>query len=140
MPILDNLPENTMGEKIKKYRLLRGLTQKDLSIQTNIKGSAIGTYETDKIYPPMEKLEKIAEALDVDTNVFMDDYYIFISNNPKSFFKDLLVKNNLTVKEISNFLGVHKTMYNRWLDGMLIRRDTYYKIKNKLVQLTTKEP
>ncbi|MCW6077238.1 helix-turn-helix domain-containing protein [Clostridium sporogenes] len=134
------LPDNTIGEKIKKYRLLRGLTQIELSIQTNIKKSAIGTYETNKIYPPMEKLEKIAEVLDVDTNVFMDDYYIFISNNHQAFFKDLLVKNNLTVKEISNFLGVHKAMYNRWLDGMLISRDTYYKIKNKLIQLTTKEP
>ncbi|MFV3013726.1 helix-turn-helix domain-containing protein [Clostridium botulinum] len=140
MPTLGNLPENTIGEKIKKYRLLRGLTQKDLSIQTNIKLSAIGTYETDKIYPPIEKLKKIATALDIDIYFLMDDYYKFICNNPKVFFRDLLAKSNLTVKEVSDFLDVHKTMYNRWLDGMLIRRDTYYKIKNKLIQLTTKEP
>lgn len=138
--MLTDLPENTLGKKIKKYRLLRGLTQKDLSIQTNIKESAIGTYETDKIYPPMKKLEKIAEVLDVDINIFMDDYYIFISNDPQTFFKNLLLKNNLTVREICKVLEVHQTMYNHWLNGMLIRRDTYYKIKNKLIQLTTKEP
>lgn len=109
-------------------------------MQTSIKKSAIGTYETDKIYPPIEKLEKIAQILDVNINIFKDEYYIFIYNNPKNFFKELLLKNNLTAKQICKVLEVHQTMYNHWLNGMIIRRDTYNKIKDKLIQLTTKEP
>lgn len=41
----DNIPENTTAEIIKKYRLLSGLTQKELALKCDLKSASISDYE-----------------------------------------------------------------------------------------------
>lgn len=41
----NNIPENTTGEIIKKYRLLSGLTQKELALKCDLKSASISDYE-----------------------------------------------------------------------------------------------
>ena len=66
----------TLGEKIKKYRELRGLTQKALGERV---GFSIGTqdsrirkYEKDMMAPKEDIRIKIAEALDIDMSALND--------------------------------------------------------------------
>lgn len=57
-----------IGEKIKKYRKEKGLTQKKLSELSNINEVQIRQYELGKANPKIETIEKIAKALETTTD------------------------------------------------------------------------
>ena len=64
----------TVGDKIKKIRTFRGMTQKELGLAVGFeeKGAdnRIAQYETNYRVPKRELLDKIAEALRVDRQNF----------------------------------------------------------------------
>ena len=60
----------TTGDKIKKIRNYRGLTQKQLGELSGIHEVAIRKYELNKVMPKQEQLLKIANALNVPLNNF----------------------------------------------------------------------
>ena len=64
----------TVGDKIKKIRTFRGMTQKELGLAVGFeeKGAdnRIAQYETNYRVPKWELLDKIAEALRVDRQNF----------------------------------------------------------------------
>ena len=64
----------TVGEKIKKIRTFRGMTQKELGLAVGFeeKGAdnRIAQYETNYRVPKRELLDKIAQALRVDFQNF----------------------------------------------------------------------
>ena len=62
----------TLGEKIKMYRNMKGLTQKQLGDITKIHEVTIRKYEADKITPKPEQLDRISMALGVPLNAFLD--------------------------------------------------------------------
>ena len=66
------------GEKLKKLRLLRKLTQKELAIKSDLTDSAIRNYELGYRSPNRDQLIKIADALDCDVSALID--YSPISN------------------------------------------------------------
>ena len=66
----------TLGEKIKKYRLMKNLTQKDLGIKVGFSAatadSRIRKYEKDIMAPKNDIRQKIADALDIDLSALSD--------------------------------------------------------------------
>lgn len=60
------------GEKLKKLRLLRGLTQKELARMSDLTDSAIRNYELGYRSPDKDQLKKIAEALKCDASALID--------------------------------------------------------------------
>ena len=66
----------TLGEKIKKYRLMINLTQKDLGIKVGFSAatadSRIRKYEKDIMAPKNDIRQKIADALDIDLSALSD--------------------------------------------------------------------
>ena len=67
----------TLGEKIKCFRELRNLTQKDLGIKVGFKESTadvrIAQYETNKMAPKTKIRTAIADALQVDIAYLNDN-------------------------------------------------------------------
>ena len=63
----------TIGQKIKKLRTNKGLSQKALGELVGISDSAIAAYENGKKNPGRETVIKLAAALDTDANYFMND-------------------------------------------------------------------
>ncbi len=66
------------SEKLKRLRLLRKLTQKELAIKSDLTDSAIRNYELGYRSPSKEQLVKIADALDCDVSALIN--HIPISN------------------------------------------------------------
>ena len=65
------------GLRIKKYRLEKGLTQKDLAERCGLFDSAIRRYESGRQNPKKETLEKIAAALEIPvTRLLFDGVYL----------------------------------------------------------------
>lgn len=60
------------GEKLKKLRLLRELTQKELAIKSGLTDSAIRNYELGYRSPNKDQLIKIAQVLDCDISALID--------------------------------------------------------------------
>lgn len=65
------LPMNT-GEKIKYFRLARNMTQEQLAQEADISFSTLRKYEANERNPKYEQLSKIAAALEISVNIFMD--------------------------------------------------------------------
>ncbi len=70
----------TLGDKIRKYRTLKGLTQAQLGSMVKLTGDRIRQYENDVRKPKDGKLMEIAESLNINpTALFEPDY-----RNPNS--------------------------------------------------------
>ena len=75
-----------LGKRIKEIRVLRNLTQEDLSELTDIGTSSISKLESGHFHPTDENLEKIAKALKVEP------YKLYMFNHQKdtqTLIKDL---------------------------------------------------
>lgn len=85
----------TLGDKIRKYRTLKGLTQAQLGSMVKLTGDRIRQYENDVRKPKDGKLMEIADALEINpTTLFEPDY-----NNPNSVMH--------TFFELEDIYGMH---------------------------------
>lgn len=60
------------GEIIKYFRLVRNMTQEQLAKEAEISFSTLRKYEANERNPKYEQLLKIADALGISVNIFMD--------------------------------------------------------------------
>lgn len=93
----------SFGERIKKLRLEKGLTQEKLGKLIEISDRVIGYYETDDRFPKDEDiLKRIADVFNVST-----DYLLGRTDKPeKDIFEKPMtlaasMKNNVDLSEIS---------------------------------------
>ncbi len=95
----------TTGEKIKKTRIQKEFTQKQLAEKCGMYESQIRKYESGKINPKIETLQKIANALQVPVNSLRSDSELelnsFMKYLDKSFdtFKDNLRLENKLISD-----------------------------------------
>lgn len=81
-----------VGEQIKFYRKQKGYTQKKLGQLCGMADSAIRRYEAGRANPKIETLAKIANALDLTIEDFLDISYI---GNSKRLNESYEKSNNL---------------------------------------------
>lgn len=62
----------TVGERIRQYREAAGMTQEDLAGKLGITHSAVSLIEADKRGVTVEKLRRIADALDVSITELLE--------------------------------------------------------------------
>lgn len=67
---MDDLDKRLMGNRIRKLRERRGLTQKELAEACGIGESALRSYELGARYPKDKVLDKLAKALKVRPEIF----------------------------------------------------------------------
>ena len=65
----------TIGKKIKFLRKRVQITQNDLAMKSGIHPVSIRKYETNKMKPQVEQIEKIANALSVSPFALLDNNY-----------------------------------------------------------------
>lgn len=73
-----------IGAKIKELRILKGLTQEELADQTGLSVRTIQRIESGDVDPRTYTLTALAEALEVDLEVFTSKKI----DSPKSFSQD----------------------------------------------------
>ena len=74
-----------LAQNIKKYRKIRGFSQEGLAEKAGTSTTHIGMIEIGKKFPSVHMLEKIAEALGIDTpELFSVGTVIFMPMNNKS--------------------------------------------------------
>lgn len=78
----------TIGEKIKYFRTQKGITQAKLAELSGIHPVSIRKYETNKMIPQSQQIDKIAEALEI------------------SSFAIVGFENNIRLETIGDFMGL----------------------------------
>ena len=66
-------PDATIGDKVKALRLSKKITIIALSRATGMSDRAIRYIENNERQPGVDAIKKLAEALDVTVDYFMDD-------------------------------------------------------------------
>lgn len=91
-----------LGQKIKKARLEKRITQEDLASAIGVSDKSISAYESNRINPPISVLERIADETDLTLGYFLDnskDQEVEILSKLKSVEKLFLeIKELLKVK------------------------------------------
>lgn len=70
-----------IGERIRKFRVEKGLSQKELGERMNVSQQMIGQYENSSSFPKIETLKKIAAALEIDTIELLNFEDVFEEND-----------------------------------------------------------
>lgn len=108
------------GEKLKKLRLLRELTQKELAIKSNLTYSAIRNYELGYRSPNKEQLIKMAEALVCDVSALID-------HTPISNFEFMQIlfdyEENLKIRPLVEDSTIGLIFHDMNLNGFLVEWD-----------------
>lgn len=104
------------GEKLKKLRLLRNLTQRELAHMSGLTDSAIRNYELGYRSPNEKQLRKIAEALQCDPSALIDHTPISIFEFMQIIFdyEDIL-KIRPVVDSSTIGLIMHDTNFNDFI-------------------------
>lgn len=105
---------STIGSRIQYYRLLKGLTQEELSSLSGLNRTTIIRYENDSIEPLLKNLNKIAIALDINPSIIYDDYFDFLSSDSGNRIKSIRKSLNLTQNSFSALLDVNRKTIIRW--------------------------
>lgn len=105
-----NLACNTLAERLKKAKLIKGINQKQLSKITSLDRSTICEIERgsrDNI--SRDTLLKLIKVL--DKNILCDDYLLFILNQEENI--SLLIEQH-GISKLCNILKCHHSSIYRW--------------------------
>jgi Predicted transcriptional regulators len=105
----------TLGEKIKYYRKLKGYSQEKLAEKTNLSKMSIRRYESGERQPGLDALKKIASALecqvsDIDKSLYISRRIPYFANG----LKELRTERSLTQKELAKELHVKEQNIVDW--------------------------
>lgn len=124
--LYEDLPEETFSDRLKKAKLITGLTQKELSEKTGVSLSTINELEAgyrDNIQ--RDTLLKLLKVL--DKNILCDDYLLFILNQENNIRK-LIFKYGTT--NLCKIINCHHSQIYRWRDFKYqVSRKCYEKLK-----------
>ncbi len=128
-----NYPEETLGERIRKQRFLKGLTAAELAELCNCCKNTIYAYESNIAIPHYNIMKKMVELFEIDTSYFKDPYYDFVlSSNYSKHLKKWRKNKKMKMVDIKQVLGVSHTSYLSWERGTIMSRGCFNKIRNKI--------
>ena len=89
----------TIGEKIKRIRIFRGMTQKELGLAVGLTENRIAQYETNYRSPKKELLNQIAEALHVNSL----NFYVEVSGSTEDIMQTFFWMDELNPNTVNLF-------------------------------------
>jgi len=121
----------TIGEKLRKLRSEKGLSQQGLEQLSGVHCKTLSKYENGRVQPTADTLRKIAKALQVTS-----DYLIF-DNAPKNGISTL---NDLELferfKEVEMMSPENRDMIKNMIDALLIKS----KVESVIKPTSQEEP
>lgn len=117
------------GDKIRYYRYAKGLLQRDVANYAGLDRGTYSKYERDEIYYPRDKIEKIAQLLDVEVHELLDDYNRFIYDGQGQNIKAIRRSLGYTQYEFAKLFVVSTGAVKRWEQNRVhIQRSTFLKL------------
>ena len=106
--------ENT-ADRLRWYRNRKALLQREVADFAGIDRSTYIHFEEDgRDYYPVDKLEKIAQILEVDMVDLMDEYNLFLYHNQGRQIRARREALGMTTIQYAKYLGVQTRKLCRW--------------------------
>jgi len=113
----------SFGDRVKKLRLKNNMTQEDLSKMLNVSRATAGRYETNKRFPDMIVLKRVADIFNVSI-----DYLLERTND-----KNVSITNTVSLNKNNNlFDKVEDEVIEKLILAGLIESNNY--IPEKLIK------
>lgn len=121
----------TIGDKLKYYRLRNNLTQDKLAKLVGFSsGACIKDIESNRRLPGRNISKKLADIFKLDTVYFFDEY-LEDTYNLSNKLKEFRQKNNLTIKSACLKYGFSQSAWSDWEnEKRYIERDKLYILKD----------
>lgn len=116
----------TVGELIKKKRLEKGLTQKQLGERAKIAEPTIRRYELGKLNPKYETIQKIAAALGVNPLELFPEYSKELASQGQRLRESLIAK-NMTIEQLAEKANIAVKDIEDYVNG--IKAPNFYAIQ-----------
>ena len=109
---------STIGGRIKYYRLLNGLRQKDIYEKIKIDKSTYIRHESKSTTSfDLEICRKICDVIGIDPILVYDDYLTFISSDYRTTLRKFRKKHKLTHKKFGALIDMHPKISAIWENG-----------------------
>ena len=100
--------------RLRWYRHRKALLQSQVAEYAGIHRSTYINFEEGRDYYPVDKLEKIAQILEVDPEDLMDDYNLFLYHNQGEQIRARREALGMTVPQYAKHLGVPVGKLRNW--------------------------
>ena len=98
----------------------------------------IKRYENNQVQPSLYILNKIAHGLQIDIDLFLDDYLSFLLTYDTTI-RNIRKEHKLTQQSLGDALGVHRKTVLRWEKGLIHpTKDNYQSIDDLIKKLKKK--
>ena len=102
----------SMGDQIKTVRQIRGLTQKELGDRMGIDASTVRKYESGRLNPKIETVQKIADALEMPVGAFLPS--MGLAENFGSRVREARKKQQLSMEQLGQKMGISGSLVGRY--------------------------
>lgn len=111
----NKIDDTTFGGAIKKQRIEKHMTIKNLAKAIGVSKETYMRMEQNKYaLHNADKLRKLCDILDLDTQKICSPYQLFLLNNPGEQIKSYRLEHNLTQFELANMFFIHKKTLSKW--------------------------
>ena len=127
---LDEL--DTVAEKIRYYRYMKGIKQSDVADYIGINRSSYTEYEilTRDYYSP-QIIDMISEILGVDSEMLLDEYNKFQYKGQGAYISTFRKKLKITQADLAKKMGVNLSKVKRWEQNRTrMYKSTWEKLKD----------
>ena len=120
---------NTTGKTLRYYRLYKGYSTRELADMVGVVPATITHYENDRNPIKYKTAVLLADILEIDRKLLLDDYTSFIDFPCNVLLQEVRSKLSLNQSQISEMIGVAQSAYSAWeRSARTPRRQEYEKI------------
>lgn len=128
---VENLPENSLGDRVRKLRLSTNTTIKDLSKYCNLSEETISNIEKNKRSPNISTINKLSQALNT-TNKHLLSAHNWPESSPKEIIYKYRMISGLSQRQLAKKCNLHQSTIKDYEEGKLSNEDTLKNIYSNI--------
>lgn len=105
---------DTVGKILRYYRLHKGYSTRELAEKVGVVPATITLYENDKNPIKYKTAVLLAEVLEIDRKLLLDDYGKFVDYPYNVLLRKIRESLSLSQSQIAEKIGVSQTAYSAW--------------------------
>lgn len=130
---------NTAGSTLRYYRIHKGYTTRELANLVGVVPATITLYENDKNPIKYKTAVLLADILEIDRQLLLDDYTTFVDYPCNELLQEVRSKLSLNQSQMAQRIGIAPNAYSAWERATRTpRRKEYKKILPLIKQANIK--
>lgn len=130
---------DTAGKTLRYYKIHKGYTTRELANLVGVVPATITLYENDKNPIKYKTAVLLADILEIDRQLLLDDYTTFVDYPCNELLQEVRSKLSLNQSQMAQRIGIAPNAYSAWERATRTpRRKEYKKILPLIKQVNIK--